>query len=366
MNKKLIMYVYNDITIDARVQRAAEALASEFELSLISTESGKKIKDNGYKNILVKKYFHGALGIMVTILSALQIIRRLQPDVVYCHDFYSAILVYLLIKTHYSGKIIYDAHELIIPEEGRKNKRLNFFYWFEKRVVKKVKLLICASKQRGDIMYKHYGLVEKPFVIPNVSQLSVNDDNKDVQCILESLNEFFDNPLPTIVYAGVVTNSRRINELLDAAISLSNRCKLLIIGNGEALQALKDKANMHQELKTAFTGTIPYYCLGSILIRCDIGFLYYPSDTLNNKYCASNKIYEYASVGLPILANENPTIVAELRKENIGIASNTIENGLRILLQSKDTFKHQCKVFTSNNSWGKYATELKDAIIRIS
>ena len=218
--KKLIMYVYNDITTDARVQRAANALSSDFDVTLISTQKGKKIEDRGYKNILVGGSSSGLRNIFATIWSSWRIIRQQHPDLVYCHDYYSAILAYLLIKTHFSGKIIYDAHELIIPEKGHESKRLKFFYWFEKRIVNRVNLLICASKQRGSIMKEHYQLMEEPLAIPNISQLDINDQDKDVQTILDNLKTFFDSSKLTVVYAGAVKGSRRINELMNATIGL--------------------------------------------------------------------------------------------------------------------------------------------------
>ena len=74
--KKLLMYVYNDITTDARVQRAAEALCHDFQLTLVSTQKGKQVEDVNYKNILVGGKYKGALGIFATIKSAFHIIRR--------------------------------------------------------------------------------------------------------------------------------------------------------------------------------------------------------------------------------------------------------------------------------------------------
>ena len=53
MKKKLLMYVYGDITTDARVNRAANALADEFDVTVISTNFGKEVKDDKYKNILI-------------------------------------------------------------------------------------------------------------------------------------------------------------------------------------------------------------------------------------------------------------------------------------------------------------------------
>lgn len=363
--KKIVMYVYNDITTDARVQRAANALADGFDLIVISTQKGKKVLDDGYKNLLVGGQSNGSMNIFKTIISAWRIIRKQRPDIVYCHDYYSAILAYLLLKTNYSGKVIYDAHELMIPEPGQNDKRLSFFYWFEKRIVKKVNLLICASEERGQIMKEHYGLKTIPYVVPNISQLQVNDNDPEVQTILKSLKDFFTDNKPTVVYAGAVTSSRRIGELVDVSISLNHQCKLLIVGNGPDLGALKAKVSEHQELKSAFTGAVPYKCLGSILSRCNIGFLYYPVNTLNNKYCASNKIYEYASVSLPVLANENPTVKMILESAKIGISTSNFENGLIQLINNGEQYKQNCSVFNKNNQWDKVADHLKKVVISL-
>lgn len=352
------MYVYNDITTDARVQRAANALANDFDLTLVSTQKGKKIEDREYKNILVGGHSKGVKNIFATILATWRIIRNQRPDIVYCHDYYSAILAYVLICTRYSGKIVYDAHELMIPEKGRNDYRLKFFYWFEKRIVKNVDLLVCASEQRGEIMRKHYGLNTTPYVVPNISQLKINDNDADTANILTLLNDFFKYQALTIVYAGVVVSNRRINELFDAVMTLSDRCKLLIVGDGNALANLKRRSEEHPELAVAFTGKVPYKCLGSILSRCDIGFLYYPVDTLNNKFCASNKVYEYTSVGLPIISNNNPTIIDEIEKNGIGIASNDFIEAINTMIPRIGFYRTACENFSVKNRWDVFSERL--------
>ena len=306
------------------------------------------------------------MDIFASIWTTWRIICKQRPDIVYCHDYYSAILAYLLLCTRYSGKIVYDAHELMIPEEGRGDRRLMFFYWFEKRIVKKVDLLVCASKQRAEIMQNHYGLKSTPTVVPNISQLEINDDDLDTSNIISSLDGFFKKEGQTVVYAGVVTTSRRINELFDAVVATADKCKLLIVGDGDALPSLKQNAVRHPELSVAFTGKVPYKCLGSILSRCDIGFLYYPIDTLNNIYCASNKIYEYASVELPMLANENPTVKRILDKEQIGISTGDFKYGLRVLVNESKVYKNNCTIFTKHNQWKDVAQQLKQIILSVS
>ena len=102
--------------------------------------------------------------------------------------------------------------------------------------------------------------------------------------------------------------------------------------------------------------------MGSILSRCDIGFVHYPVDILNNIYCASNKIYEYASVGLPILANENPTVKEILDGAHIGLATKDFTEGLRQLIDAFKAYKGNCIKFSRENPWEHEALRLLQTV----
>ena len=360
MKSKLIMYVYGDITTDARVNRAANALADNYDVMLISTQWDKKVEDTYYKNVLIGTNKTGLKNLLSNILEAYRIIKIERPDIVYCHDYYSAILAYLLIGKKYCRKIIYDAHELIIPEPCVKDRRLSFFRWFEKRIIKKVNLAVCASSERGDFMKDYYKLEKTPLAIRNISQLSVNEDN-DTKSLLSKLDDFFSVDIPTVVYAGVVTKSRRIIELEHAVAKHKSQFKLLIVGTGDALEEVKDRASQ-DGICFAYTGKIPYKCLGAVLKKCDIGFVYYPTNTLNNTYCASNKVYEYASVALPMISNLNPTIKKEMEENYLGVASDKLDEALCAVASGLSEYKKACIEYTSNNPWASDAHRLVEAI----
>lgn len=364
--KKILMYVYGDITTDARVQRAANALSNNFDVTVLSHDKGKKVEDGAYRNILLKGWSgHPFLTTLGTVWNAYKLVKRERPDCVYCHDYYSSLLCRLLLNKKYCKRIIYDAHELIIPEEGHPmDSRQRIYYKLEKSIVKKVDLVISASRERSEMMKQHYNLSTTPLAINNISQLTISDGSPTKET-LKSLEAFFAKPGVTVVYAGVVTKSRRIGQLLDAVISLAPMFKLLVVGNGDALGDLRQKAESVPELVSAFTGAVPYKSLGAILSRCDIGFLYYPVDTLNNTYCASNKIYEYASVGLPMLANENPTVKQILEKTLIGLSNDNFAEGLQIISAEVEKYKNNCLLFTQKNQWSEEARKLEEAIRRI-
>lgn len=364
--RKILMYVFGDITTDARVQRAANALSGDFDVTVLSHDKGKDVEDGAYRNILLKGWSgHSFLTTLGTVWNAYQVVKRERPDCVYCHDYYSSLLCRLLLNKKYCKRIVYDAHELIIPEEGHPmDSRQRIYYKLEKSIVNKVDLVVCASKERGEMMRQHYKLPDNPLTINNISQLA-NSEDSSTKGIVHSLRDFFAKPGVTVVYAGVVTKSRRIDQLLDAVISLAPMFKLLVVGNGDALGDLRQKAESVPELVSAFTGAVPYKSLGAILSRCDIGFLYYPVDTLNNTYCASNKIYEYSSVGLPMLANENPTIKQILEKSLIGLSNDNFAKGLQMISAESEKYKNNCLLFTQKNQWSEEARKLEEAIRRI-
>ncbi len=360
--KKIVMYVYGDITTDARVQRAATALADQYDLLLISNNCGKKIPDTKYRNILVGNSSFNIQNYFTTIYETYKIVKKEKPDLFYGHDYYSSTIVKMLIGRKYCKKIVYDAHELYIPQEGYPlSVRSRFFYTIEKSIVNKVDLLICASPERAKIMQKHYKLKELPTSIRNISQLTINSD-PDTEKIILSLKDFFSKPGKTLVYAGTVMASRRIDEITRIVCQHSADFKLLVVGRGDALEKIKQIAAGTPTLVFAYTGAIPYKSLGAVLSRCDIGYVYNPNDILNNIYCAPNKVYEYTSVSLPILSNENPTVKKELEQNHIGIATDKLEEGLLNLSKELETYKEKCKQFSLNNPWSSEAELLKHII----
>lgn len=358
------MYVYGDIVTDARVNRAACALTGSYDVSLISTNCGKPVQNVDYQNILIGSTGTGVKKLFENIWGAYKIVKANKPDILYCHDYYSTLLAFLCLNRKYCKKIIYDAHELIIPESGLKDRRQSFFYWFEKQIIDKVDLVVCASKERCEQMVNHYGLKVAPTVIRNISQLTINIDEQTRE-IMNSLESFFLTPEPTVVYAGAVMKSRRIQELAKAVSELAPRLKLLIVGKGDAIEPIKEIANANPELKIHFTGSVPYRSLGAILSKCDIGFVYYPNNTLNNRFCASNKVYEYASVGLPMISNENPTIKAELEENHLGIATSDLKQGIINLSSDLAAYKKACVEYTNNNPWQRDADLLVESVKQI-
>lgn len=355
LNKpSMLMFVYNDLTTDARVQRSLDTLASAFDITILST--GSKLERDNIEEIIVESTKTGMIKYFDVVRKVIHYERKQKYEYVYLHDYYSCLVGLLLSKRE---KIIYDAHELIIgTREYPVSIREKFFGFFEKQIVKRAHLVICADRKRAEIMQKYYKLKQTPVVIPNYSELPLVENSS----LTSEMIDFFNDSRKTFVYAGALVEGRHIDSILYDTSKVSSEYKVLIIGDGSERQNLECIAKDCNRLKYLFLGSIPYRNLGAILKRCDVGFLSYPMTDLNNIYCAPNKIYEYASVELPMICNDNPNLISVVGENGIGVCYS--ENGARdcvgsivealgIIDHDYEKYKNNIRVFRRENSWDR-------------
>lgn len=345
--KKVFMMVYNDITKDARVMRSADALAKKYDVYVYAIGTTEL---SGVTFIPVKNCstIGGVKAYAKFIVGSIKEVLRLKPDLVYGHDIFSAIPFVLLKKFFYKkSKFIYDAHELFILE---KNKKYGFFdrlqYKYEGKAIKTADAVICAEGQRADKMVEYHSLKQTPFVIRNISYLTqTNDDGFKNEHI-----DFFNIPATAVVYAGGMLAGRKLDKLVEAVNEAGKGFKLMLIGDGPAYNSLSKKISALENDNIRICKALPYAKLASALKNFDIGYLYYGTSDYNNLYCAPNKIYEYAGIGLPILANENPTVKKIMDESKLGVCTNDFVYGLKVMAEEKEKYSAGLLNFVKNNS----------------
>src|SRR5690606_13896304 len=95
--------------------------------------------------------------------------------------------------------------------------------------------------------------------------------------------------------------------------------RLLVVGTGP------DAARFEEEVRARglgeqvrILGRVSRAALPSILEQCDVGILSYSYESLNDRLCAPNKIFEYAQAGLPVLATDQVPIRRLVERYGIG------------------------------------------------
>ena len=125
-----------------------------------------------------------------------------------------------------------------------------------------------------------------------------------------------------LVHAGYVEESRGLQDIIKA-IPLILKKKydvvLRIIGKGNYLPNLKGLAkDLGLERRIEFVPMLPPSQLAEALVDCDIGVCSYLINEQTNQ-TLPGKLFEYMSVGLPILSSERKPVVRIIEKERCGV-----------------------------------------------
>lgn len=180
------------------------------------------------------------------------------------------------------------------------NEKTIYDRWL-KKMATKATLLICCEKHRAAIMKSRYSLKNTPIVIPNkpYDLEEIFPSNLPIDNIMNKLQKKF-----LIVYQGIVMPDRPLGNIVKALKKI-NDSQMAFIVMGRC-----DDRNYEKSLKAIYK---PVYYLGYIPAPqhlvitklCHLGIANYDFSSLNNVFCAPNKIYEYAKFGKPMLASQN-------------------------------------------------------------
>lgn len=364
--KKLVMYVYSDIKTDARVMRAVKALIREFDVTLLATSSDINNSDTSnytFIDVVNHNIKNPLMRYLMSLKEARRIIKKITPDIIYGHDYYAApIIAYLLKKS--DAKRVYDAHELYVAD-SKSSKRERVCCHIEKKAIEKADLVVCASERRKKIMEGLYNTKNQIIVVDNISILPESDNPCKIISDIDGLDEFFSDQRKTVVYCGAIIKARRVDLLLKASKRLEKNIKVLIIGSGEEKGRLVRLAEDEKINNVLFIKSVPYKNIRAIISKCDVGYLYYENDTLNNSNCAPNKIYEYASAGLVMAANNNDGLNDVLDKYRVGKASDDISGAISEVISNYKEYKSNLNPFVNECSWEKESENLKLAIMEL-
>lgn len=219
-----------------------------------------------------------------------------RPDIIHANDLTGLIPAYKASKK-LKCKLVYDSHEICTENLFLKGNPL--YAWLlrvqEKCICKRIDRMICVSNAAAEYFENEYH-IPKPTVITNCTL-------KAEQCFEAPKNEGFEILNHGQFYAG-----RGYDILVEAAALLKDYpdIKLAMRGFGKMERQLRDRVAALQAENVRFYPPVLVQELISHAARSMVGVAMTEDICLNFKLSVSNKLFEYAAAGLPVIMSDIP------------------------------------------------------------
>ncbi|MBQ3550349.1 MAG: glycosyltransferase family 4 protein [Clostridia bacterium] len=308
---KVCDVVLNSVWHDPRVRKQiAEYMAQGVELSCVGKKCNRydeeKIKEIPCKTVIVMPdpRYEGKQRSVFKKLKRERIwqeavrdaIVEQKPDIIHANDLNALIPAYMA-KKILNCKLVYDSHEIYVENNFLRDKRLyaRVLKFREKRICKKVDQMICVSHAAADYFANEYN-IPKPMVVTNCSL-------KSEQCFADKKNDGFE-----VLNHGQFYEGRGYDVMLEAIPLLKDfpEIKLALRGFGKLEDQLRSRAKDLGDENVRFYPPVHVSQLIPEASGSMVGVAITEAICLNFKLSVSNKLFEYASAGLPVIMSDIP------------------------------------------------------------
>lgn len=344
---------------DGRLRELLKVCRELGEVTLFSygseeTFPGHHVYDSrvGYKDFIKK-----------TVKAA----ENIKADVVFA-DNRRATIPALLINRRKKAVLIQDCRELYDAKQFKElfNK---IGCIAERHCARKADILICANSFRADYMEKHWG-TKMPIVFENVRKLEY--DESRIGRAEELISPYIcDDEMRIVSTYGCSVD--RTNDVLVRNINkINGKVKVFLVGSSgkeDEETIRKIIAEQGAEEKVVILPQMDQTELKYLISRSHIGVVNYNQKDLNNKYCASGKIYEFLYEGLPVITTTNPPLKKFCDDYHVGEADDEYYNGINKILNDYEGYKRAVRTYIENNDLEennrKLLEDLKRELLRI-
>ena len=219
-----------------------------------------------------------------------------KPDVIHANDLNALIPAYEA-KKKLGCALIYDSHEINVENYTGSRKQLFAGYMRRKeaKLVKKIDKMVCVSNAAAEYFRDEYN-IEKPMVVTNCSL-------KSEQCISENKNSGFE-----VLNHGQFYEGRGYDIMAEAIPLLKDysEVKLAVRGFGKLEDSLRTRVGELSGDNFIFYPKVLVQELIPEASKSMVGVAITEAICLNFKLSVSNKLFEYASAGLPVIMSDIP------------------------------------------------------------
>lgn len=185
------------------------------------------------------------------------------------------------------------------------------------RLAKKAEAVVACEVTRAYLMRYWFGLKQLPYVMPNKPYELGAKKNAEPSCDKTRSAIETVQGKKFIIFQGIYQKVEYMKELAKALAEMNTDYYIVLMGFDLY------KTNAYEELKKIYDRVIEIPSLPAplhleVTSHATIGLVFYDDFSLNQAFCAPNKIYEYSGFGIPMIANKIPGLENTVGKFSAG------------------------------------------------
>lgn len=265
-----------------------------------------RIRFNNQKRVFkVSKYIKTAYRLLIYFMSK-------KTSVIYCIELptlnFALFLKKLFAKKNFC--IVYHQFEMLDPMYFSKFDKFNILVF--KKLKNSLNLFVAPEQNRINYFCETCNFpISKSFLLPN--------STLDVKIIDEKYNKL--DPV-VIGHIGIAGKSGYINEFMTSIALVSKKLPIQVLFVGHISDEVKKLINSYSHLDTKIVGDISHEELFGYYRKIDVGVILYKDVSINYRYCAPNKLYEYWAHGIPVIAHKLEGLKNEFKIKDQGVLCN--------------------------------------------
>ncbi|RBO85737.1 glycosyltransferase family 4 protein [Marinomonas aquiplantarum] len=321
MDIKVLHILMTDYRIDSRVRNETYSLSnSGFDVTVLcmngrdlpksEIREGVKIKRFGISSIKIIQFISSYIGMFFYSL-------REKNSVVHAHDLTSLPIAFF-ISLFTMSKLVYDSHELWSESHHKKHPRVLIYLMevFERCFGGRCDAVISVSDGISEYLQSYLKVPDVVTIrnIPSYTQRGNYDLFRSLLPISDDRKVF--------LYQGLISETRGVNVLFDAALKLSERndVAFIFMGDGPFVSKMQDRLKEIKNKQSIFY--LPPVSQDELLkytISADVGIHAIRNTCKNHDLCLPNKIFEYISASLPVIVADLEEMSKLVNKYEIGL-----------------------------------------------
>lgn len=267
---------------------------------------------------------------------AYRLVRTDPPDALHAHDL-NTLPVAAALAARLGLPLTYDAHELYPEISTLSRREAAVWRLVEKRLARRADHVLTVCESIAGELTRRYGVVT-PVVLLNCpaaglgrpgsaeategaggSGTGSGAENAPTVDLVANIPTNSTATGPIVLYQGGFAPHRGLEALVRAAGELE-RGTVLLMGWGSLesdLRALIERESLDE--RVMIVGPVSRHEVVPRAAEATIGVIPYEPVGLNNTYTTPNKLFDYMSAGLPIVASRLPELTRFVEGEEVGL-----------------------------------------------